>query len=193
MRQERLARSRVEAAGRHKDAYAAYFGARFLGQIRPDSDADPSEQQTEICGKIATAAGVETDAVTCEFEDHGEDDDHSGHAHGRRLQADEGVVVTADIVVPDGKTLQSIGNSLNSAMGTTAKASALLGVTVTSAPTMTANDGSGAVEPSPSGLSTGAIIGIAVGAVCAVILVLAAVYVMKKKKGPATNAKGANV
>ena len=128
------------------------------------SDFDGAKLTT-VCGKIASAAGLEESAATCTV-------------------AAASVVITATLTVPPGQTVQAVTDTLNAAIGSTALATSVLGVTVEVAPTVA--DSSGATispTPTPAGLTTGALVGIILGAVIGVIVViLLIVWRMKKRK-----------
>lgn len=155
--------------------------------IAGDVASITEDEQAAVCGKIATAAGVAAEAVTCAFAAGGE----------RRRLADT-VVITAAIVIPGGTAaeMQNVADTLADKMGTTAKASAVLGHDVTVAPVMSTPAGE-TVTPEPlpdDGLSTGVLIAIIVGSVCGVILFAGVAYLLccKKAKKVEGGGKGAS-
>jgi hypothetical protein len=107
------------------------------------------------------------------------------------------VVITISVSVEDDAAASAMATQMDTAMGTTSQAGALLstsGLTVTanavgtaaSAPT---NEPPSAPPPDSS-LSTGAVAGIAIGASLFVIILIVIVIVMKKKKTAQATTKG---
>ena len=107
------------------------------GSISDYSDTSSLQQ------KVATAAGVDTSLVAISV-------------------APGSVIITATIAVPASATAATVQSSLYSTMGTAADASAVLGITVESDPTIT-TESTIASEDSPSDLALPIIIVIVAG------------------------------
>ena len=87
----------------------------------------PQTTLTSLCGRIATAAGLEANAATCTV-------------------TAASVLVRAALAIPPGMTVQSVVDTLDTAFESTAMASLVLGVTVELLPTF--SDASGqAIQP----------------------------------------------
>ena len=118
------------------------------GSVSDYSDTSNLQQ------KIATAAGVDKSLITISV-------------------AAASVIITATINVPAALTAASVQTLLSSKLGTAATASAALGITVESNPTMIATEVQ--QESSDSGLTDGEVAGVAIGAAVGGIVLLGAV------------------
>ena len=128
-----------------------------------------------ICGKVAAAAGLTADAATC-------------------TARPASILVTATLILPPGTTVQSVTNTLHTAIGSTELASSVLGVTVESAPVFT--DASGqTLTPTPGlgggGLSTGAIIGISCGGIAFLAALVFVFWRLRRSATPRLEGKAA--
>ena len=104
------------------------------------------EDTSSLQQNVATAAGVDTSLVTIEV-------------------SAASVIITATIAVPASTTAAAVQTSLSSTLGTAADASAALGVTIESAPTVALVEAEDSTsESSGDGVPVAAIIGAAVGA-----------------------------
>jgi len=126
------------------------------GSVSDYSDTSSLQQ------KMATAAGVDKSRVTI-------------------VVTAASVIITATIAVPAGTTAAAVQTLLSSTLGTAATASASLGITVESAPAMTATEvfkvasAEKNVDSSDSGLSEGEIAGVAIGGAVGGIVLLGVV------------------
>ena len=118
------------------------------GSVSDYSDTSNLQQ------KIATAAGVDKSLITISV-------------------AAASVIITATINVPAATTAASVQTLLSSKLGTAATASAALGITVESNPTMIATEVQ--EESSDSGLTDGEVAGVAIGAAIGGIVLLGVV------------------
>ena len=117
---------------------------------------------------IATAAGVDESLVTI------------------RVTA-ASVIITATIFVPAGTTAAAVKDLLSASLGTAAAASALLGITVESAPTMVATEAQESNTPSSDSINVGVIVGAIAGGLAFVLLMIViAVCAVKRSKNEAT-------
>ena len=128
-----------------------------------------------ICGKVAAAAGLTADAATC-------------------TARPASILVTATLILPPGTTVQSVTNTLHTAIGSTELASSVLSVTVESAPVFT--DASGqTLTPTPGlgggGLSTGAIIGISCGGIAFLAALVFVFWRLRRSATPRLEGKAA--
>ena len=118
------------------------------GSVSDYSDTSNLQQ------KIATAAGVDKSLITISV-------------------AAASVIITATINVPAALTAASVQTLLSSKLGTAATASAALGITVESDPTMIATEVK--QESSDSSLTDGEVAGVAIGAAIGGIVLLGVV------------------
>ena len=132
------------------------FTLTASGSVSDYSDTSSLQQ------KMATAAGVDKSRVTI-------------------VVTAASVIITATIAVPAGTTAAAVQTLLSSTLGTAATASASLGITVESAPAMTATEvfkvasAEKNVDSSDSGLSEGEIAGVAIGGAVGGIVLLGVV------------------
>ena len=118
---------------------------------------------TAVCDKIAVAGGLTVGDAACTV-------------------AAGSVIITAALTVPAGTTVASVTSALSTALGTTALASSVLGITVTSAPTIEGE------SHDDGGLSSGLLAGIIIGALVGVAAIGALVYITMVKGSSTTKA-----
>ena len=129
-------------------------GATVVLQLTASGSVSDYPDTKDLQEKIATAAGVASSLVTISV-------------------AAASVIITATISVPAGTTAASVQTLLSSKLGTAATASAALGITVESEPTIIATEAQ--QESSDSTLSDGEVAGVAIGAAVGGIVLLGVV------------------
>jgi hypothetical protein len=129
-------------------------GATVVLKLTASGSVSDYSDTKDLQEKIATAAGVASSLVTISV-------------------AAASVIITATINVPTATTAASVQTVLSSKLGTAATASAALGITVESDPTMIATEVQ--QESSDSGLTDGEVAGVAIGAAIGGIVLLGAV------------------
>jgi hypothetical protein len=92
------------------------------------------------------------------------------------------VILDFTIIAADTAAAAAVEATLTTAISTPSAASAALGVTIEAAPTITSVTLMPPPSPPEDGLSTGAIVGIAVGAGVGVLVVIGVVVMLLKKK-----------
>ena len=129
-------------------------GATVVLKLTASGSVSDYSDTKDLQEKIATAAGVASSLVTISV-------------------AAASVIITATINVPAATTAASVQTLLSSKLGTAATASAALGITVESNPTMIATEVQ--QESSDSGLTDGEVAGVAIGAAIGGIVLLGVV------------------
>jgi len=127
----------------------------------------PAAILSTLCGKIAKAAGLETNLAQCTV-------------------TPASVIIKATLSVPAGKSVEEVADSFHSAIGTPEEALAVLGVTVVSRPTVADANGN-AVTPTPATPATPAInvallVVYIVAPLVALVIIAIAVWVWCKKR-----------
>jgi len=131
-----------------------FSGATVVLKLTASGSVSDYSDTKDLQEKIATAAGVASSLVTISV-------------------AAASVIITATINVPAATTAASVQTLLSSKLGTAATASAALGITVESNPTMIATEVQ--EESSDSGLTDGEVAGVAIGAAIGGIVLLGVV------------------
>ena len=143
--------------------------------IMASGDVSDYADTTSLRQKIADAAGVDASLVTISV-------------------TAASVLITATIVVPASTTPAAVQTSLASSLGTAENATAALGITVESDPSITASpppggdDGKGS---SDDGANAGAVAGGVIGGIAFSMLVAGLVYLCRQKS-KASNRSNAN-
>jgi hypothetical protein len=132
----------------------SWVGATVVLKLTASGSVSDYSNLKPLTEKIATAAGLGSSLVSISV-------------------AAASVIITATINVPAALTAASVQTLLSSKLGTAATASAALGITVESDPTMIATEVQ--QESSDSGLTDGEIAGVAIGATVGGIVLLGAV------------------
>jgi hypothetical protein len=130
----------------------SWVGATVVLKLTASGSVSDYSNLKPLTEKIATAAGLGSSLVTISV-------------------AAASVIITATINVPAALTAASVQTLLSSKLGTAATASAALGITVESDPTMIATEVR-QEESSDSGLTDGEIAGVAIGATVGGIVLL---------------------
>jgi hypothetical protein len=132
----------------------SWAGATVVLKLTASGSVSDYSNLKPLTEKIATAAGLGSSLVSISV-------------------AAASVIITATINVPAALTAASVQTLLSSKLGTAATASAALGITVESDPTMIATEVQ--QESSDSSLTDGEIAGVAIGATVGGIVLLGAV------------------